>query len=198
MTAVLFTSDLHFGHRKVAETRGFASVEEHDDHLRHQWASTVNPGDLVYVLGDIAVSSPVHALRCLAGLPGRKRLVWGNHDKGHPMHRDAWNHQAIYLRVFEGVAQSARIRLQGQEAVLSHFPYERDREETRYAQWRLRDEGLPLLHGHTHGTERLVVKDVGKGQYAELRTEVHVGLDAWGLRPVPDAEIAALLAPVLS
>jgi calcineurin-like phosphoesterase family protein len=35
--------------------------------------------------------------------------------------------------------------------MLSHFPYKGDHKPgDRYPEWRLRDEGLPLLHGHVH------------------------------------------------
>lgn len=53
-----FTSDPHFGHRKVAEIRGFDSPEEHDAALAANWRAVVRPGDKVWVLGDLAMSSP--------------------------------------------------------------------------------------------------------------------------------------------
>lgn len=186
MSSVFFTSDLHLGHRKVAEHRGFESIEAHDETIAHNWASTVEPGDLVYVLGDIAVSNPEHALRILSSLPGRKRLIWGNHDQGHPMYRDAWLKANKYHLAFEGMAQSARVKVDGIEVLLSHFPYTRDRAETRFMQWRLPDLGLPLLHGHTHGPETLTLTGGG-------RIEVHVGLDAWRMLPVADYTVARLI-----
>ena len=163
--SVWFTSDLHFGHRLVAEKRGFPSIEEHDAAIAKAWPARAD--DQVWILGDLAVSSPRGALGILACLPGRKHLISGNHDGCHPMHRDAHKRVAQYLEVFESVQPFARRRVSGQEVLLSHFPYEADRGPARYTQYRLRDEGRWLLHGHTHGTERL------HGH------ELHVGWDAW-------------------
>ncbi|WP_121253960.1 hypothetical protein [Nocardioides ferulae] len=48
--------------------------------------------------------------------------------------------------------------------LLSHFPYAGDsHDEDRYAQFGLRDEGIPLLRGHAHEAfrERPTKRDVG-------------------------------------
>jgi calcineurin-like phosphoesterase family protein len=193
--AVHFTSDLHLGHEKVADLRGFASTEEHDAALLERWKERVAPADVVWVLGDLCAGGALATARALTALrewPGRKRLVLGNHDRAHPMYRDAHRWAPAYASVFEWVTPAARTKVQGVEVLLSHFPYERDRGETRHAQWRLRDEGLPLLHGHTHGTERLTVTPPWRAD----RVEVHVGVDAWGLAPVSDAVVAAELREV--
>lgn len=175
--SVYFTSDLHLGHAKVAEIRGFASVSDHDRAISESWRARVRDRDQVWVIGDLAASSPRHALEILAGLPGEKHLILGNHDPAHPMHRDAHRKLRLYAEVFASVAQSARRRIGGREVLLSHFPYENDRGEPRYTQWRLRDEGVPLLHGHTHSTEPF-----GRSERGTL--EIHVGVDAWGFAPV--------------
>lgn len=189
--SVFFTSDLHFGHRKVAALRGFETEEAHDEALAERWTARVASTDVVYVLGDLAASSPTHALGLLDLLPGRKRLILGNHDKAHPMYRDAHRWQTAYAEVFELVAPFARVKVCGIEAVLSHFPYYRDREEPRFLQWRLRHEGLPLLHGHTHGAERLTVSRFSGPKGPTV--EVHVGVDAWDLSPVRDEDVARLI-----
>lgn len=185
-----FTSDPHAGHRHVASLRGFASPELHDAFLAAQWWGRVRPVDRVFILGDIVASNSKkateHGLSFFAKLPGAKHLISGNHDAVHPMNRDAHRRMRDYLDVFESVASAGRLRIEGQEVLLSHFPYERDRETPRHTQWRLRNEGKWLLHGHTHGTER--VTNTGGVR------EVHVGVDAWGLAPVPASEIARLIA----
>ena len=187
MADVFFTSDLHLGHAFVARTRGFDNVADHDLAIEWAWTEAVRPGDHVWVLGDIAASSPAWALDVLGRLPGVKHLILGNHDRAHPMHRDAYRQQAQYLDVFASVQTAARRRIRGREVLLSHFPYDRDRDTFRFAQWRLRDEGVALLHGHTHGTERLSLS-------ARSTPEIHVGVDAWGLAPVPLATVEDLLA----
>lgn len=193
-----FTSDLHFGHRKVAALRGFGehetATEAHDEALLARWHDAVREDDVVFVLGDVSAGGRTgteHALGLLDLLPGRKRLIAGNHDPVHPMNREAHKWSAAFAEVFEFVAPFARVKVLGREVVLSHFPYYRDRGEPRYLQWRLRHEGVPLLHGHTHGEERLTVSPFS-GPHGPT-VEVHVGADAWGLSPVSDAEVADLL-----
>lgn len=184
---VWFTSDLHFGHRFVAELRQEISVQNHDANICLTWESQVKPDDVVWVLGDLAVSSPMPALRAIKSLPGRKRLILGNHDKAHPMYRDAWKWQREYLDAFEYVAPFSRVKVCGVEAMLSHFPYHRDRGPSRYLEYRLRDEGMPLIHGHLHSLDTWSITGSGS-------VEVHVGWDAWK-RLVPDYEVRDLLIP---
>lgn len=186
MSVVRFTSDLHLGHKKVAGLRGFTSVAAHDEALLSNWREVVAPEDIVWVLGDLCMGNPTAALAALKTLPGRKRLILGNHDAGHPHNRNAHRWASPYAGVFEHVAASARTRIQGVEVLLSHFPYERDRGPARYLQWRLPDYGVSLLHGHTHGTERRSTSLSGT-------TELHVGLDAWDLTPVTDRTLLGML-----
>src|SRR5205823_12692444 len=109
--------------------------------------------------------------------------VSGNHDIVHPMHRRGTGDFQKWLEVFSGITPFERRKTAGISYATSHFPYsgEGDRPgPDRYTQWRLRDEGMPLLHGHTHGQER------AHGH------QLHVGWDAWG-RFVGTDEIAQWL-----
>lgn len=179
--SVWFTSDLHFGHRLVAGHRGFPTTEHHDIAICDNWEKAVREEDQVWVLGDLTLNNPGRALGLIQALPGTKHFITGNHDPCHPMHRQAHKWQPRFMEVFASVQAFARRRIMGQEVLLSHFPYSKDRHEARYMQYRLRDEGLWLLHGHTHGTER------------REGTEIHVGLDAWDMKPVPVHTIEALM-----
>jgi calcineurin-like phosphoesterase family protein len=170
---VWFTSDIHFGHRLVADHRGFKDdTQAHDETIIENWVGSVRKDDIIWVLGDLTLHSPGPALEIIRDLPGRKQFIAGNHDACHPMHREAHRHQARFLEVFESVQPFARQKWSGQTFLLSHFPYERDRGEARYMQYRLPDHGEYLIHGHTHGQERFMGR------------EIHVGLDAWDLAPV--------------
>ncbi len=180
--SLLFCSDPHLGHQLAASHRGFSNTEAHDKVFCMNWRKVVHPADHVWLLGDLAVSNPTDALAMLADLPGRKHLITGNHDAAHPMHRDSHKWQKRYLEVFDSVQAFARKRIAGQDVLLSHFPYRSDRGGTaRYTQYRLRDEGLWLLHGHTHGRE----KRHGK--------EIHVGLDAWDMELVSLENVISLM-----
>ena len=183
---VWFTSDPHFGHRFVAGLRGFTGPDEHDAALMANFTSVVREGDQVWWLGDLAMSNPKRALTLISGLRGTHHLIAGNHDRCHPSHRDSHKHLRAYLDVFASVQPFARRRINGEEVLLSHFPYanepDADRGEVRDTQYRLANEGRWLLHGHTHMADQRV-----HGR------QIHVGLDAWDLRPVPLTVIERLI-----
>lgn len=186
---VWFTSDLHLQHEFMAALRGFPDAAAHDDTICQNWVKAVRKNDQVWVLGDMAVTKNVarleQMLERLQKLPGEKHLLGGNHDPCHPMHRDSHKYQRLYLTAFESVQVFARRRIIGQSVLLSHFPYEADHtDEPRHTQYRLRNEGRPLLHGHIHSAER------------QRGLEIHVGLDAWDLRPVSLETVAELLPAV--
>ena len=157
MSKRFFTSDPHLLHEYVARLRGYQSSAEHDAVFCRSWRETVGKRDSVWVLGDIAVGNRARALEMLHDLPGTKHLIVGNHDACSPISLRAHKYQREYLEVFESVQQSAQIKIAGQRVVMSHFPYEGDHAgiEERYTQWRLRDEGVPLLCGHVHDEWRV-------------------------------------------
>lgn len=212
MSTIHFTSDLHLGHEKVAALRGFSSTSDHDTGIALRWLDTVGPRDKVYVLGDVTGDSRAldATLALLRALPGEKHLIAGNHDSCHPMNPKHGRRILDYLRVFASVAPFGTVKVNGETALLSHFPYTRDRAETRYPQWRLPNLGKWLLHGHTHGTEKVTITPgeitseisaVDPWTYSVARRylvapptrEIHVGLDAWDLSPVPIDTIATLM-----
>jgi calcineurin-like phosphoesterase family protein len=198
LSAVFFSSDTHFLHAMVAGLRGFTSSAEHDETLIYRWNQVVRRDDLVWHLGDVGLGSETLILEQAARLNGRKQLITGNHDRPWPGHRDSRKYQRRWLEVFESVQAFARIRLDGRPVLLSHFPYEGDHVgEDRATQYRLRDEGAWLVHGHTHLPNRLgpdpryltVMGADGEGITTPRGREVHAGLDAWDLRPAGEAAI---------
>jgi calcineurin-like phosphoesterase family protein len=183
---VLYTSDLHIGHQKVAGIRGFATTDDHDLAMAERWRAQVQPEDHVWILGDLSMNM-AKGLDWIAPLPGTKHLITGNHDKCFPGHRNSWKVQRTYLEHFRSVQLGARHKICGTSVLLSHFPYLLDRgPESRDIQWRLRDEGGLLLHGHLHSPVKLTSP-----------RELHVGPDAWGRLVTRDdvAELFGLSEP---
>ncbi|WP_277212307.1 metallophosphoesterase family protein [Isoptericola croceus] len=189
---VWFTSDVHFGHEYVARLRGFDTAAEHDEAVCDALHGHIGPKDTVWWLGDLATSAPGRALSFIGALEATHHLVAGNHDRVHPMHRKAHNHQRDYLEVFASVSAAARRRIDRREVLLSHFPYDTGDDQAdhpaadgtpqvRHTQWRLPDEGRWLLHGHTHLADQV-----------RHDHQIHVGWDAWS-RPVHLDEIAELI-----
>ncbi len=118
---VFVIADLHLGHAKLAEVRGFASVEAHDAWLVAAWNRVVDKRDVVYVLGD------VFRLDRVGDLHGIKKLAMGNHDT-KPV--------AAYAALFSKVA--AYFEFDG--CLLSHIPV----HEGQRHRFKLN------VHGHTH------------------------------------------------
>lgn len=185
--SIFYWSDLHLGQPDVAAERGFTTPDEHDDHLISAWSATVTDKDTIWILGDLALSSPSRALEIIRYLPGTKHLILGNHDRAHPMHRDAHGHQSRYRDVFESVATMATHRIGDQEVMLSHFPYRDDsRTQDRYRQYRLRDEGRWLIHGHVHD------------EFTVENRQINVGVDKWMEGPVEESILLAITLEQLS
>jgi len=192
-----FISDLHIGHAFVAGLRGFSDVADHDAAVLTS-LDCVTPEDVLWVLGDVTCTGDrariSRALSLLMGHPARKHLVAGNHDPVHPMHREAHKWISFYHPTFESVQPFARFRIAGTDAgiprrsfLISHFPYIGDSGGgvDRYAQYRLPDLGLSLVHGHTHQPERL-----SRGPGGGL--QINVCWEAWK-RPVKLDEIVELM-----
>lgn len=79
MSKVWAAADLHLGHVNMAKSRGFSTVEEHDEHIIKCWNSVVSKRDTVYLLGDITMETSLHYHK-LSRLNGLIRGVGGNHD----------------------------------------------------------------------------------------------------------------------
>ncbi|WP_394277755.1 metallophosphoesterase [Luteococcus sp.] len=187
MGSIFLTSDLHLGHLKAATMRGFSNVESHDGAILRNIAKVTTDGSTLWILGDVAFGAPEKKLDSLAKLReaanGRLRLILGNHDKPHPANASNPD-MAPWRAVFETIDTRGRIRHAGVQYRLSHFPISGDNDHSdegeRFEMWRERDgfNSCPIIHGHTHGRERLTWSDGGTPQ-------IHVGLDAWQLKPVP-------------
>lgn len=130
-------SDTHFNHANIIKycNRPFSTTEEMNHTLIQHWNSVVQSDDIVYHLGDVALTSEAHLTALLAGLNGHKHLIRGNHDSKS---RD------YYLRAgFETVQPYLVLDYNGRTIYLTHHP-----------ESRIQELGLPqdALHfyGHVH------------------------------------------------
>jgi len=74
-----FTADHHFGHANIIDFchRPFASVEDMNEGLIMRWNDRINPGDQVYVLGDLFWKGGLPIFKRLNGVI---HLIEGSHD----------------------------------------------------------------------------------------------------------------------
>jgi calcineurin-like phosphoesterase family protein len=223
---IWFTSDTHFGHKRIIElaNRPFKDVTEMNEMLVHNWNSVVHPDDTVYHLGDVALGPIRESLEYIHRLMGRKILITGNHDRNfmlgrrsgglEPFEWDEEYRQAGFAEVHPNLALWG---FHGLSTVnLSHFPYTGDSHDgDRYEEARLEDNGIPLIHGHTHahgdpvtwsrgrtkkvpliGDNGKQVREDGKLQWTvtdDPTIQIHVGVDAWDYRPVSQHEVQNLI-----
>lgn len=195
--AKFFTSDQHFGHERILELgsgRPFKSIGEHNYALQANWWETVTEEDQVYVLGDIAMGNFDDSIALFASLPGEKFFVPGNHDKifsktnsSARIARFTPMYEKVGFTVLPENTSTVLETSYGEQIVLlSHFPYTGDSHSPvdRYASSRYVDEGLPIIHGHTHS--RTVFNETNVREF-------HVGVDAHDYAPVSESIIVTWL-----
>lgn len=189
---IWFSSDSHFKHANVIKynNRPFKYVEEMNETLVNNWNSVVKPEDTIYYLGDFSLG--FQAVEQFSfRLNGRRYLVPGNHDCLHSYNKlqkkaekrgepDYWkqkykDHGWILL------PEQSKLDILGVgEVVLCHHPYPTF-EGDKYANWRPKNEGKYLLHGHTHSKEKI------------KNNMIHVGVDAWNYFPISSNQIMELI-----
>ena len=184
--AVLFTSDLHLGHKNIIAICGrnaehcgmnFTSVEEMDAFLIDKWNQKVEEKDEVYILGDLSFRSGVSVKTYLKQLKGRKHLIVGNHDY-------QWQKNIQNMNdYFETVSNLEIIKLDKRLITLCHYPLlewngsrRADNQETSIS-W--------LIHGHIHNSRDGVFKYIRDS----LPCALNCGVDINGFEPVTFEEL---------
>ena len=224
---VFFTSDTHFSHARIIELcdRPFRDVQHMNEMLVENWNDIVSPDDTVYHLGDVALGQIEESLGYISRLNGDKVLVTGNHDrnfrggkKSRGLEPGEWDQKYVEAGFRMVVPQLALYGVAGLPPVwLSHFPYTGDSHgEERYREFRPKNIGVPLIHGHTHFKGNPLSFDFVPRKVAELDEDgihkkddkgklmwkagkmpvpqVHVGVDAWDYRPVSAEKVLELLS----
>ena len=123
-------TDTHFSHTRIITHFGFRPPN-FNQLIINQWQATVQPQDIVYHLGDVTWGSQGELMSIMAGLPGTKILIRGNHDKNHS---NNWFIQAGFAAVLE------KAQISG--VILSHIPAIMNEAEI--------ERGLINVHGHFH------------------------------------------------
>lgn len=173
--AILFTSDLHFGHKNILPTRPqFQSIEEHDETLINNWNAKVKGDDDVYILGDLSYRCSRHISYYLSRMKGKKHLIVGNHD-------DDWMRNVMQMSdYFESVDYLKTIKLDGIQITLCHYPM-LEWPGSRYK------EVSYLIHGHIHGLTNDIYEYIKEHQPHAL----NAGVDVNDFKPITLEELKA-------
>ena len=151
-------SDPHFGHDAIIkyESRPFDNVNHMDKELIDNWNEHVGKNDLVYVLGDFSFYNLAKTEEIVRSLNGRKRLLLGNHDRGHSL---TWWKKAGFEEAYEHPICYGGFYWFSHEPmyVNSHMPYVN-------------------VHGHIHGqkyeSEQYVNVSVEHTEYKPVLFEI--------------------------
>lgn len=179
---LFFISDTHFGHENIIKfcNRPFGSVAEMDEKLIENWNSVVGPNDYVFHLGDFCFKGSQYWDRILDQLNGHKFLSWGNHD--------IKNLRDGSMAKFDWVGPQAYLTVGGRGVILNHFPF-----LCYGGSYRNIDNAVYALHGHTH----LNLSDDSGKDIKRLDmcfpTQLDVGVDAHGYRPISFEEVDTLI-----
>jgi calcineurin-like phosphoesterase family protein len=120
-----------------------------NENMVKAWNATVNPEDLVYILGDIAFMPGDKAAKFLHRMNGRKILVEGNHDVKQLKDKN-------FRECFEEVHKYLEIQWDKRKLVMFHYPI---------MEWNQMYRGALHFHGHLHGSpsglEEYRARDMG-------------------------------------
>jgi len=173
MTDVWFTADTHFFHKNICNysNRPFKSLEEMEETLFYNWNKLVKPGDLIYHLGDFAMTwdkkeDAVKVDNLLKKLNGNKQLIIGNHDRAAVHQSKQWSLATNYKSIKVG----------NQKIILSHYCHR---------VWHHMHRGSWHLFGHSHGNLTL---PENSGPCMD------VGVDCCGFHPINFEEIKIFLS----
>ena len=156
---IYFTSDHHFFHKEIIDhcNRPFLNADEMDDYMIQAWNDTVKSGDVVYHLGDFAITG--YSLKhkgkteaLLKKLNGNKILIRGNHDAPSVYKAEGWS----------SVHTMHHVRIDGQRFILCHYGMRT---------WQFKGKEAIHLFGHSHGN------------LPPLDKSMDVGVDALGYKP---------------
>ena len=183
-----WTSDHHFGHANIIKycARPFTDADAMNRAMVDRWNDVVDDGDEVWMLGDLVMGQLIVNLSAhVWRLKGRKILVPGNHDVCWP-HRKKGPTQVTAYFDLGGIARIVDspepVTLAGQRVQVNHFPYALDsRYDLKFTQYRPKDDGGWLLHGHIH--ER----------WRQNGRQINVGVDAWDFAPVSEDTLCEVI-----
>ncbi len=176
MNKTWFIADTHFGHTAILkyEDRPWENTDQMDTALINNWNETVSDEDVIWHLGDVALTTKPRILQILAQLKGHKHLVCGNHDRGRTCtwwRNHGFESAVKYPQTVELILkQPGRGFIPGGPIVtLSHVP--------------VPNTEILNIHGHMHANKYRTMSD---GDPALYRC---VSVEQTGFRPVSLEEL---------
>jgi len=171
---VFFTSDTHFGHTNIIQycARPFSDVDHMNEMLIKAWNDRVQPGDIVYHLGDFSMGKKEN-VNIRKRLNGKVILVKGNHDRKDEVMKEAG--------FVDGIHRNLSVQLDGLWLYLAHIPIHLpDPTERWYPPELIQKPPADydyFLCGHVHT------------QWKRQGKTINVGVDVSGYKPLTLSEL---------
>jgi calcineurin-like phosphoesterase family protein len=154
---VWFSSDFHLNHEAVIKFgRKFDSVEHMNDHIVVETNKLVRENDLLVLCGDTMMGDKNYEQFLGSLVCKNVIMLFGNHCNRGKLLGVA--EKLIY------VGDYIELNIEGQIICCSHFPM---------FNWNYQDDGSFHLHGHLHGDENSVIKEIHKYR------SMDVGIDSY-------------------
>lgn len=173
MGKIYFTSDLHFGHNKefLYSSRGFNSIEKHNETVFNNINSLVTNEDDLYILGDLMLNDNEKGLELISKLNGKIHIILGNHDT------DARQQLYKTLPNVVEICYATILKYKKAHFYLSHYPTI-TANPIDDSPWH---KNLISLFGHTHQQNNFY--------YDNNPYMYHVGLDSHNCFPIEIEDI---------
>jgi calcineurin-like phosphoesterase family protein len=187
---IWWTSDWHFMHNNVLRfcpNRVYSSIQEHDTAIINNINNVVKETDMLVVVGDISMGHKSSIRAIMQQIKCKNIvLVRGNHDKKNSIPTDC----------FTLIVERFSMIISGKPVLISHFPYKWPWWKSwmyniKFAKYNVHNNRRPsdcgafLIHGHTHSVNKY------------NKRMIHVGVDAWDMKPVPHSEIERAISKII-
>ena len=142
---IFVVSDWHFFHDKdfIFKSRGFSSIEEHNETVIANHNSVVMPDDIVYHLGDAMMGYEYEkGLECISRLNGKLHMIRGNHDTDQKVQRYLTLPNVVQAGLYADMFKKGKFSF-----YVSHYP-------TQVGDILHSQNGLWNLAGHTHSKDK--------------------------------------------
>ena len=170
---IWFTSDLHLCHDKAFlwSPRGFKDQFEMNEAIVENWNKVVKKDDLVYDLGDLALTDLAAALPIIKKLNGTHHWILGNHDTKKKVDVIMEECPMVWEEGYAYVLKEGKYSF-----YLSHYPtLTANFDDKKFSRHVIN------LHGHTHQQTNWL-QDDNPFMY-------HVGMDSHNRTPVHIDEV---------
>ena len=177
---IYFISDTHFHHSNIIEmcSRPWGDIKTHDNSLIQNWNNTVSKDGIVFLAGDVALTSRIdYITELIEQLNGFIYLIPGNHDIQNRFDRE------IIMKLFAGFYDTLSITVDDEDQpnghvnfFISHYPH---------LFWQ---RGSYHLHGHVHSGPNSTANE--KVPFHFMRYDI--GVDNNNYKPISYYELMAI------